>query len=592
MIKLIILNLLILTSFAQESGSLKPKEETKKLMVQSGLKNLVPDHFASSLKYNQLLKNTRKKGQTNSHGQASCSTGSCGTGLNKSNPILNKNAQDIQGLLNINECTCSAWNNCPDKKCTEKEVCPFDLSIFKITSHQRNPLRDNQLSFRNHTDAIPYEEITGFCWGHATSTQRLNSLAIYDPSSQPPFPEGTPEWTDHYKKIIDEIMLNSEAKIIPGFKNLYEFSSHPELKKYFGEMVAKVWSKQAMHIKAIADVGIKLKQKKQDKYFEDVKELIDAGVNPVIVVAGGLKNMGSSHVIIPWRIEGDNICYNDNSMGIIENIACLKTDDVYKEYFNLSYHYKEDLAAQAKSLQKLCEIKFKENKMPGMSSSSEAEELFDKLLSPSKDELIKLIKEQRSKIDTKEGLDIFLAGITRLTNKHEFNPKKDINVSGLDLIDQMIKLTKESSSSDNFVDSKIKFDLESEEKSHLFKNPDEGKLLYIKNIDPVKDFEVLKDMFERIKENDEYDPYDFAYFISSAEIKLPDDFVSRYSVNFMNKIKNTPNSEMNDEELNFHAYKLKLLFQYLKLEIKDKSIRDTIFKFSKRHEEKTGQYLD
>jgi hypothetical protein len=385
-------------------------------------------------------------------------------------------------------------------------------------------------------------------------------------------------------------MLNSEAKIIPGFKNLYEFSSHPELKKYFGEMVAKVWARQAMHVKAIADVGIKLKQKKQDKYFDDVKELIDAGVNPVIVVAGGLKNMGSSHVIIPWRIQGDNICYNDNSMGIIENIACLNVDDIFKEHFNLSYHYKEDLAHQAKSLQKLCEIKFKENKMPPLASPSEAEEIFDKLLSSSKDDLIKLLKEQKSKIDTKEGLDIFLASMTRLTNRYDFNPKKEANVSGLELIDQMIQLSKERSSSDNFVDSRIKFDLEPEEKSHLFKNPDEEKLPYINNIDLVKDFESLREMFERIKEKDDFDTYDFAYFISSAEFKNSDDFISRYSENFMNKVKNI--SEKNDEELNFHAYKLKLLFQNLEFEIKDKSIRDTIFQYSKRHEEKTGHYLD
>jgi len=374
------------------------------LMGTKGAQNLIesPINIADSFyrtvagkNYLKLVKNSRKKKEKLKATQED---------IDLSNSCQEKTSESPLDSLSktlgkVDNCECSAWHNCPNRECKLEDLCPFDLSIFKITAHQRIPTQSNSLSFRNHSNDIPYKEITGFCWGHATTTQRLSNLSIFQPTAKVPHKEGSKEWLKFYKKIIDNIVLHNEAQIIPGFSNLYEFSSHPSFKDYFGKTVAKIWAKQAMNIRSIPDSAyFTSSSKKQEKFEESVEELLEFDVTPTIVIAGGITEMGYSHVVVPWKvtkIDGKKvICYRDNSTKVPSNLLCRTTHDHRVD--NFSYHAKKDLAVQAQSLRKICKNHYRnkmENLQPIDNTSKDMEKVIDRLIQSNEDEKYKVLIE-------------------------------------------------------------------------------------------------------------------------------------------------------------------------------------------------------
>lgn len=74
---------------------------------------------------------------------------------------------------------------------------------------------DNHLAFRNHGGLIG----GGVCWWHSRFTRNALHLAIYRPDMARPS-------VAQMRSIIKDIRRGNNVVIIPGFRNLREFSSH------------------------------------------------------------------------------------------------------------------------------------------------------------------------------------------------------------------------------------------------------------------------------------------------------------------------------------------------------------------------------
>ena len=73
--------------------------------------------------------------------------------------------------------------------------------------------RDNQLGFVNQGGLFG----GGVCWWHSRFTRSAAYLAVFDPSLPRPSDEDA-------KKIISRLRDRKGVTLIPGFRNLFEFS--------------------------------------------------------------------------------------------------------------------------------------------------------------------------------------------------------------------------------------------------------------------------------------------------------------------------------------------------------------------------------
>lgn len=83
---------------------------------------------------------------------------------------------------------------------------------------------NNQLSFMNQGGFLN----GGVCWWHSRFTRAAAYLAIFDPSL--PYPS-----REEAKEIINHIRKRKGMIVIPGFRNLYEFSNY-----YSHEIIEKL----------------------------------------------------------------------------------------------------------------------------------------------------------------------------------------------------------------------------------------------------------------------------------------------------------------------------------------------------------------
>lgn len=129
----------------------------------------------------------------------------------------------------------------------QRQSTPFD--VFYTHSDKRFPKKENFFSFVN--DSYDFKDIVkvefGLCAGVSILLRRFNMLAYFDQYEQVESAprEGSSKWFSFYKKKIDEIVTEKKPVIIPGFANLLEFSSVPEIKKYIQENVVKEWADSA-----------------------------------------------------------------------------------------------------------------------------------------------------------------------------------------------------------------------------------------------------------------------------------------------------------------------------------------------------------
>jgi len=281
---------------------------------------------------------------------------------------------------------CSPWGKV-DTNCNCEQVCPLSFSLLSINAHQYKSKKENELPFTNYAGDYWDGNNSGHCWGHAVFTQKLRRLAIFHPNDQPPFAFESKEWVKFYRKILKNISKD-QAQIVPGFKNIREFASHPLLTKLFANRVVYLWGKKAMSLEGLAQTSFKLPPTRQHNlnYISKLKSMLEHYITPVVLIGGFFPVVGATtwkvpfsnvrydgtHVVIVSRVKEEMIdgvkrivvCYEDNNYEIAKSSKCdfkrdvfsLEGDDIvqWKELKFIVYHEKYDAASQLRSLWKLC----------------------------------------------------------------------------------------------------------------------------------------------------------------------------------------------------------------------------------------------
>ncbi len=246
-----------------------------------------------------------------------------------------KNNEKFSSIEKIKDslCQCKPWGSCDKGSCSCDILCPTDFTIFnRTTPINDNNIIENSMSFTNGSQKF-YDNVQGyqgFCWGHASLTSKFNRLAIFDSSKETPFKglgnESTR--TKYYERLIDQIS-NNEPVDIPGFKSLYEFSSHPEIQPLLMKKIGEEWSKNASSFQGVKSVmdNSGLTKSDSDKLVADIETRLANNQQPSLLF-NKTSQFGSAHVVLVQKIYTDPkdsqqyICIRDNNFSPSTHAEC------------------------------------------------------------------------------------------------------------------------------------------------------------------------------------------------------------------------------------------------------------------------------
>lgn len=207
---------------------------------------------------------------------------------------------------------------------TCEELCPDNLHVLK--NQRQKMLADrgeNLLSFLNEkTDfANHIQRTVGYCWGHTTVTRTFNYLAYFDADEQiekAPSRDNLKKWESFYRKKIRKIM-NMKAQIIPGFKNLREFSADPKIQDMLKDKVVWGWADKTLRLRSLKvfTSGQKGLMNKEEvlSFVEQLESKLNVNHTPKIFFTN-LKKPGFIHIVSAndvVRSENEiKICILDN----------------------------------------------------------------------------------------------------------------------------------------------------------------------------------------------------------------------------------------------------------------------------------------
>lgn len=228
-------------------------------------------------------------------------------------------------------CSCKSWGTCDNQSCSCDVLCPNGFDIFNRGQSLPVDSPENSLSFTN-TDSdfySDYKDYSGFCWGHALTTQRFNRLATFDHKSPKKFIGEGEERNriSEYKYLIKKLN-NNEPVDIPGFKNLAEFSSDPEVEDLLEDTVKKNWAENAMSSQGLSMVSSATPQGADyyNKLFDDLDFRLANHQQPAIVF-NDRENPSKAHTVLV-NGSGTNsdgkryICLRDNNFTPAKSLNC------------------------------------------------------------------------------------------------------------------------------------------------------------------------------------------------------------------------------------------------------------------------------
>lgn len=207
---------------------------------------------------------------------------------------------------------------------TCEERCPDNLLILKEQGQKMLAGQgENLLSFLNEKSdfANHIQRTVGYCWGHSTVTRTFNYLAHFDPDEKfekAPSRENAKKFRAFYRKKIRKIM-NMKAQIIPGFKNLREFSADEDIQDLLKNKVVWGWADKTLRARSI---GVFTKGQKGlmskpeiEQFIQEVEGKLAVNHSPKIFFTN-LKKPGFIHVVNANEVVRENkivkICILDN----------------------------------------------------------------------------------------------------------------------------------------------------------------------------------------------------------------------------------------------------------------------------------------
>ena len=184
---------------------------------------------------------------------------------------------------------------------------PAYTRYYAVTRHRMSPEAENGLSLVNadHEFEGISDRKYGYCWGFSTLHRNFSQLAFFDPS----LPRNRD--LDDYLRKIDSIVAG-QATVIPGFRNLREFSLVPRVELYLKLNAMELWRSRAVRTSSL---GV-FRKSTHAMDFDDVEKLLrnlearlERGEFPKILFSALIptgKVLGMStdiHVVLVNRIE-------------------------------------------------------------------------------------------------------------------------------------------------------------------------------------------------------------------------------------------------------------------------------------------------
>lgn len=164
---------------------------------------------------------------------------------------------------------------------------PEAFDIFKLHEANHRPQVDNDLTFVNESN--DFEGIGdrrfGYCFGMATLIRNIEVLAFFDPSATAPAEKGSKQWLRFYRRIIKRL-ASGQATVIPGFKNVHDFSADKQIALELKIMIMTLWDAHAVSWRAFgfalrASRPITLKE--QTAFTQNIKERLARHEMPKIL---------------------------------------------------------------------------------------------------------------------------------------------------------------------------------------------------------------------------------------------------------------------------------------------------------------------
>ncbi|MDD4973739.1 MAG: hypothetical protein PHY93_05280 [Bacteriovorax sp.] len=243
-------------------------------------------------------------------------------------PVKNMSAMN---KIKDHLCSCETWGACDKNSCSCEVLCPNNFDILKMNNHKNDDSEENSLSFTNQDIDFhkKYYDYSGFCWGHALITQRFNRLVRFNPKLPKKFAEDdqSSERLREYKDIIAKLD-NNEPVDIPGFKNLHEFSSDPEVRDLLEEAAKKNWAENAMSTQGLSIIASGEPQGADyyHKLFDDLEFRLKNNQSPAIVFNARDKSTKVHTVLVNGSgttPKGERfICIRDNNFSPARSLDC------------------------------------------------------------------------------------------------------------------------------------------------------------------------------------------------------------------------------------------------------------------------------
>lgn len=291
--------------------------------IQAAIGNLFTgnmfSHSASDEAYQKMKDTIIKDEGVSLETQKSCEK-------TKVEPIIpNKDKKDLSSIKNL-LCTCAAWGTCDKQSCSCDTLCPKGFDILTMNKNVLDDSASNSLAFANGDFSFykKYSNYRGFCWGHAVVTQRFNRLASFKPNENKKFMGSGNDQSRirEYKSIIKKLN-NNEPVDIPGFNNLHDFSSDPEVKEILQDTLKDVWAQNAMSSQGLSIVASGEPQgaKHYNDLFDDIEFRLKHHQSPTIIF-NQQKSSSYAHSVL---VNG----YGKTSDG--RRYICLRDNNYYPE---------------------------------------------------------------------------------------------------------------------------------------------------------------------------------------------------------------------------------------------------------------------
>lgn len=261
-------------------------------------------------------------------------------------------------------CQCKPWGSCDKGSCQCEMLCPLS---HEILSRNQTPKDSdvvmNSMAFTNGSKTFyeKYEGYRGFCWGHASLTAKFNRLAVFDGTQSRAYssPGEEVERAKYYQRVIDQV-ANNEPVDIPGFRNLYEFSSSPEVQHLLMKKMGDEWSKYAGSFQGAKSVldNSGLTGSESRKLVSDIEARLKRNQQPSLLF-NNKKEFGSAHVVLVSEVKFDPalnkkvLCLRDNNLPAISHVNCGNKIAVNNDGSMAYCNYKYD--KEAKQYRDICD---------------------------------------------------------------------------------------------------------------------------------------------------------------------------------------------------------------------------------------------